>query len=105
MDLISIFNPNCQSRMLQISLALEKDGQSKYCRNTAIKVSKSKSLMSMLVDNLSLHKNDKTLRYLENKNLTVYFLPVGSSFLNPAEHLWSLIKYKWSKTLSSFSDA
>jgi len=46
----------------------------------------------VVMDNLSPHKNDATLRLLEQAGAAVRFLPAYSPDLNPIEKMWSKVK-------------
>jgi transposase len=46
----------------------------------------------VIMDNLSPHKNDRTLASLEQAGATVCFLPAYSPDLNPIEKMWSKVK-------------
>jgi hypothetical protein len=46
----------------------------------------------VVMDNLSPHKHDATLRLLEQSGASVRFLPAYSPDLNPIEKMWSKVK-------------
>jgi len=46
----------------------------------------------VVMDNLSPHKSDRTLRLIEQKGAQVRFLPAYSPDLNPIEQMWSKVK-------------
>ena len=46
----------------------------------------------LIMDNLSPHKNEPILRWLEQLGVQVVFLPAYSPDLNPIEKMWSKIK-------------
>jgi transposase len=46
----------------------------------------------VIMDNLSPHKSDPTLRLIEQKGAQVLFLPAYSPDLNPIEPMWSKVK-------------
>lgn len=46
----------------------------------------------VIMDNLSAHKSDPTLRLIEQKGAQVLFLPAYSPDLNPIEPMWSKVK-------------
>jgi transposase len=46
----------------------------------------------VIMDNLSPHKNDRTLALIEQLGATVCFLPAYSPDLNPIEKMWSKVK-------------
>jgi transposase len=46
----------------------------------------------VILDNLSPHKNDRTLALIEQVGATVAFLPAYSPDLNPIEPMWSKVK-------------
>ena len=46
----------------------------------------------VIMDNLSPHKNDRTLDLIEQVGGTVCFLPAYSPDLNPIEKMWSKLK-------------
>ena len=46
----------------------------------------------VVMDNLSPHKSDQTLRLMEQKGAQVRFLPAYSPDLNPIEQMWSKVK-------------
>lgn len=46
----------------------------------------------VVMDNLSPHKNEGTLRLIEATGATVAFLPAYSPDLNPIEKMWSKVK-------------
>lgn len=76
-----------------------------YCHELYAWIRDNAKKVVLVLDNLSIHKNKRTLRYLQSKKVSVYFLPVGSSFLSPVEHCWALLKRSWSIHLGSLSDA
>lgn len=47
---------------------------------------------TVIMDNLSPHKNDTTLALIEEAGATVAFLPAYSPDLNPIELMWSKVK-------------
>jgi len=46
----------------------------------------------VVMDNLSPHKHDPTLRLIEQTGASVRFLPAYSPDLNPIEKMWSKVK-------------
>lgn len=46
----------------------------------------------VVMDNLSPHKHDPTLRLIEQAGAAVRFLPAYSPDLNPIEKMWSKVK-------------
>lgn len=46
----------------------------------------------VILDNLGAHKNDQTVKLIEQAGATVRFLPAYSPDLNPIEMMWSKIK-------------
>lgn len=46
----------------------------------------------VVMDNLSPHKQDATLRLIEQAGASVRFLPAYSPDLNPIEKMWSKVK-------------
>jgi transposase len=46
----------------------------------------------VVMDNLSPHKHDPTLRLIEQTGATVRFLPAYSPDFNPIEKMWSKVK-------------
>jgi len=46
----------------------------------------------VVMDNLSPHKHDPTLRLIEDAGAAVRFLPAYSPDLNPIEKMWSKVK-------------
>lgn len=46
----------------------------------------------VIMDNLSPHKNERTLSWLAQAGVEVLFLPAYSPDLNPIEKMWSKIK-------------
>jgi transposase len=46
----------------------------------------------VVMDNLSPHKHDPTLRWIEQTGAAVRFLPAYSPDLNPIEKMWSKVK-------------
>ena len=46
----------------------------------------------VVMDNLSPHKNDRTLELIEQRGASVSFLPAYSPDLNPIEKMWSKVK-------------
>lgn len=46
----------------------------------------------VIMDNLAPHKNEETLRLIEQAGASVLFLPAYSPDLNPIEKMWSKIK-------------
>ena len=46
----------------------------------------------VVMDNLSPHKHDHTLRLIEQTGASVRFLPAYSPDLNPIEKMWSKVK-------------
>jgi transposase len=46
----------------------------------------------VVMDNLSPHKHDPTLRLIERAGASVRFLPAYSPDLNPIEKMWSKVK-------------
>jgi len=46
----------------------------------------------VVMDNLSSHKNDRTLALFEKMGATVCFPPASSPDLNPIEKMWSKVK-------------
>jgi transposase len=46
----------------------------------------------VVMDNLTPHKNEKTIAIIESVGATVRFLPPYSPDLNPIENMWSKIK-------------
>lgn len=54
--------------------------------------------LTLILDNASIHKAKSIqplIKYLENKGLTLYFLPPYSPELNRIEGLWHKIKHTW----------
>jgi len=52
----------------------------------------------VIMDNLSPHKSDSTLRLIEEKGARVIFLPAYSPDFNPIELMWSKVKALLRKT-------
>jgi transposase len=52
----------------------------------------------VIMDNLSPHKNERTLSLIENAGAQVRFLPAYSPDLNPIEKMWSKIKHRLRST-------
>ena len=52
----------------------------------------------VIMDNLSPHKSDPTLRLIEQQGAQVLFLPAYSPDLNPIELMWSKVKAFLRKT-------
>jgi transposase len=46
----------------------------------------------VVMDNLSAHKNERTIKLLEQAGAQVRFLPAYSPDLNPIEMMWSKVK-------------
>lgn len=46
----------------------------------------------VVMDNLGAHKNEQTVKLIEEAGATVLFLPAYSPDLNPIEMMWSKIK-------------
>ena len=46
----------------------------------------------VIMDNLSPHKNERTLLWLAQAGVEVLFLPAYSPDLNPIEKMWSKVK-------------
>lgn len=46
----------------------------------------------VVMDNLGAHKNEQTVKLIEQAGATVLFLPAYSPDLNPIEMMWSKIK-------------
>jgi transposase len=46
----------------------------------------------VVMDNLSAHKHDPTLRLIEQAGASIRFLPAYSPDLNPIEKMWSKVK-------------
>lgn len=46
----------------------------------------------VVMDNLSVHKNDQTLALIERAGANAAFLPAYSPDLNPIEPMWSKVK-------------
>lgn len=46
----------------------------------------------VVMDNLSPHKNEQTIAWIEQAGASVHFLPPYSPDLNPIEKMWSKVK-------------
>ena len=55
----------------------------------------------VVMDNLSPHKHDPTLRLIEQTGAMVRFLPVYSPDLNPIEKMWNKVKQFLRRTEST----
>ena len=53
----------------------------------------------LVLDNAPSHHSNLVRDYLRATGVEALFLPAYSSTLNPAEHIWSAYKARWSKHL------
>jgi transposase len=64
---------------------------------------------TVILDNLSAHKNEQTIALIEQTGAKVKFLPAYSPDLNPIEMMWSkvkaLLRAAEARTLESLQDA
>ena len=58
----------------------------------------------IFADNHSAHKSKLVTKFIADNNMTLKFLSVYSSPLNPAEKAWSALKNEWSKYVASRTD-
>ena len=70
--------------------ALDKNVFRTYCKNILSKEAPQNSVI--IFDNLNVHKDKESLKYLEKAGHKVIFQPQYSPDLSPAEKCWSVMK-------------
>lgn len=55
----------------------------------------------LVMDNHRAHHSKVVVKWLQEKQYVMAFLPPYSSELNPIEHIWSVMKNEWGKVLFS----
>lgn len=71
-----------------------------YVENRLIPILKSGQ--TVILDNASFHKSERTRKLIENVGCKILFLPPYSPDLNPIEKFWFAIKHAIRKALPNF---
>ena len=53
----------------------------------------------IVLDNHPAHRSNKFTAFAEKYRLTLLFLPPSSSFFNPVERAWAVLKLRWARHL------